>query len=256
VSASIGTTEPTDEMTAHTEAEHTIDSAPPSLAVDRSAEPPSPGAEAFCDAAVDAEAAFVSDDRALIEPAVEAIIAAAPAEMAETVDAVVANAQSLGPEFDEPYAEVVDYMKANCGFVELEVAASEYAFRGIPAELAAGPTIITLNNAGTELHVVELLHVNHDVTLPTDELLALPEEQLRTMVTTVGAAFAAPGTEGYGIADLTAGRYVAICPIPEGLTPEVAAQFDEAGPEETVPSQAELGPPHFAHGMIHEFTVH
>jgi hypothetical protein len=66
--------------------------------------------------------------------------------------------------------------------------------------------------------------------------------------------------------------------IPEGLTPEIAAQFDEpegtapangvppateptgTGPGESAPTgsaptEPELGPPHFTLGMVHEFTV-
>ena len=67
--------------------------------------------------------------------------------------------------------------------------------------------------------------MNDDVTLTTEELLQLPEEEVFTMITMVGSANAAPGTTGHGVMDLTPGRYVAVCPIPQGLTPEVEAQF-------------------------------
>lgn len=73
-------------------------------------------------------------------------------------------------------------------------------------------------------------------------------------------AFAFPGTVSYGTADLTPGRYVALCFLPEGATPEVLMQLEEAGvggPEDTIPEDfpIELGPPHFTKGMAHEFTV-
>jgi CubicO group peptidase (beta-lactamase class C family) len=247
----------------HTDAVHTGATAPASLAVDGSAEPSSPEDAAFCAAAVEAEAAVLSEDSARIGPAIEALAAAAPSEIADSVDTVTANAESEGPEFEAAYAQMIDYMKGNCGFAELDVVATDYSFSGIPAELPAGPIIVTTQNGGEEMHIAELLRVNDDVTFTTDELLALPEEEALGMVTRVGGAFAVPGGEGYGIADLTPGRYLAICPIPQGMTLELATQFDEpeatspagsapAGPDSTGP---ELGPPHFLIGMIHEFTV-
>ena len=56
------------------------------------------------------------------------------------------------------------------------------------------------------------------------------------------------------------GRYVVLCFLPEGATPEVLMQLEELGvdgPEDTTPADAgiELGPPHYALGMVHEFTV-
>ena len=98
------------------------------------------------------------------------------------------------------------------------------------------------------------------------------------MITMVGGAFAPPGSTGNVLIDLTPGRYVAVCPIPQGLTPEVEAQFaetegstpdgsapaatdtvgtDPAGsaPAGSAPGGPELGPPHFVLGMFQEFTV-
>ena len=144
--------------------------------------------------------------------------------------------------------------------------------------MPAGPIIVSLENIGQELHVFEVVRVNDDVTLTTDELLQLPEEEVFTMITMVGSAFAAPGTTGNGVMDLTPGRYLAVCPIPQGLTPEVEAQFAEAegsvpegsapvgsepvasgpagsAPAGSAPAGPELGPPHFTLGMVHEFTV-
>jgi hypothetical protein len=289
VSASTGTTEPADDTTAHTEAGHTMDTTTGSLAVDGSAEASSPEAEAFCAAELATEAAVNGDDPAAIGPAIEALIAAAPDdEVRATVEAVVATFEAGGPEFDAAYASLIDYMKANCGFAELNVAASEYAFDGVPAELPAGPTILTLENIGAEFHEILLLRINDDVTMPVEELLALPEEEQMAMTTFAGAAFAAPGSSSSGVADLTSGRYVAICTLPEGATPEVMEQLEAAegtapegsapvgsepagtepagtapagtepagsAPEGSVPGGPEVGPPHFTLGMIQEFTV-
>ena len=237
-SASTGTTEPADEMTDHTEAEHTMGSAPASLAVDGSADASSPEAEAFCTATVALQAAADTEDQAAIGPALEAATAAAPADAAPLLESVVANiGDPESPEFAEAYGAMLDYMRANCGFAELGVVASEYAFGGVPAELPAGPIIVTFENTGEELHVFEVARINDDVTLSIDELLALPEEEVFTMITMVGGAFASPGSTGNALMDLTPGRYIAVCPIPQGFTPEVAAQFEET--EGTEPAGAE-----------------
>ncbi len=216
VSASTGTTEPADDMTAHTEAEHTMESAPAALAVDGSAEASSPEAEAFCTAEVAVEAAVNSEDPAAMGPALEAATAAAgPADAAPLLEAVVANFENPdSPEFAEAYGALIDYMKANCGFAELGVVASEYAFGGVPAELPAGPIIVSFENIGQEIHVFEVARINDDVTLSTDELLALPEEEVFTMITLVGGAFAVcRGRTGNTVMDLTPGRYIAVCPF-------------------------------------------
>lgn len=81
-----------------------------------------------------------------------------------------------------------------------------------------------------------------------------------SMVTPTAFAFAFPGNVSYSTADLTPGRYFALCFLPDGATPEVLMQLEEAGvdgPEDTIPAdfEVELGPPHFTKGMIHEFTV-
>jgi hypothetical protein len=272
VSASTDTTEPTGtEPTgtepAHTEAGHTMDTtAPPaSLAVDGSAEASSPEAEAFCAAELNVEAASNSEDPDAIGPAVEALTAATPADIADTVDAVLANVENPeSPEFAEAYGAMIDYMKANCGYAEVDVVASEYTFEGVPRELPAGPAIISLENAGEQVHEFAVMRINDDVTLTVEELLALPEEEAQTMVTPAAFAFAFPGTVAFATADLTPGRYVALCFLPEGATPEVLMQLEELGlegPEDTLPAGdtlpegLELGPPHFTKGMVLEFTV-
>ena len=172
---------------------------------------------------------------------------------------LLATVQEGGPEFDEAYTAVIDYMKANCGYAELDVAATEYHFDGLPSELPAGPTIITLDNLGEQVHEIYIGRVNDDVTLTVEELAELPEDQLHgPMVTPTAFAFTFPGATGYSAADLTPGRYIAVCFLPEGATPEVLIQLDQAGvdgPEDSLPVGIEIGPPHYTIGMIHEFNV-
>jgi hypothetical protein len=225
-----GTTEPTDTASIDTEAEGT---APPPVA--GSAEPASPEVAAFCEAEVAAEAALASEDPETIGPAFEALVAAAPEEIRATVEELAAGVEagSDDPALEEAYEAMIEYMAANCGFAELNVAASEYAFGGIPGEVAAGPTIINLENIGEEVHEILIARINDDVTLTVEELLALPEEESESMVTFVAHTFSVPGDTGRTVVEFTPGRHVALCFFPQGTTPEVFEQMMAA--EESVP---------------------
>ena len=121
---------------------------------------------------------------------------------------------------------MIEYVRANCGFGELNVALSEYAFGGIPEEVPAGPTILTAEATGEEVHEIIFFRINDDVTLTLDEILALPEEEQQAMSTFAGGMFGIfPGTSQSTVIDLTPGRYVALCFFPEGATPEVFEQM-------------------------------
>jgi hypothetical protein len=251
VSASTDSTEPADPVSPHIEAAHAMDTTAATVTVDGSAEPTSPEAEAFCVAELAAERAAAAGGD---EEADEALIAAAPDDtIRASVETVLANLEAGGPEFDEAYTAVIDYMKANCGYAQVSVAASEYAFDGLPAELAPGPTIISFANVGTEVHELAVMRVNDGVALTLEELLALPEDEAGSMVAPAGFAFAFPGTNGYATIDFTPGRYVALCFLPQNADPEMIAQME--GPGSSEPEGANFGPPHFTLGMVHEFTV-
>jgi hypothetical protein len=257
-SASADTTEPpTDSAPAHTEHAET----PGTLAVDGSAEATSPEAEEFCAAEIAVEAAVNSGDEAAIGSAIESLTAAVPdEEVGAAVEAVLATFEEGGPEFEAAYAEVIDWMKANCGYAEIDVTASEFEFAGVPAEVPAGPAIISLENAGEQVHEFAVLQVNEDVTLSAEEIAALPEEEVMALGPTVAFAFTFPGSVGYGTADLAPGRYVGVCYLFDGATPDVLMQLEELGvdgPEDTIPADAgiEIGDSHYTLGMVHEFTV-
>jgi len=217
-----------------------------------SAEASSPEAEAFCTAELAVEAAFGSEDPTLIEPAVGALTAATPAELQETVDAVLA-AEEDSPEFDDAYGAMVDWMRDNCGYAELNLTGSEYTFGGLPPEVSAGPTILALSNTGEEVHEALLLRVNDGVELTLDELIALPEEESMTNLTFTGHAFAFPGEIGQAVVDLPPGRYVAVCFLPENADPDIFMQM--TGPDSSAPPDANFGPPHAILGMAQEFVV-
>jgi hypothetical protein len=193
---------------------------------------------AFCEAEVAVEVAAGSEDPSALGPAIEALAAAAPEDARPLVDAVIANAENTdSPEFAAAYSALIDYLKANCGFAELDVQAQEYAFVGIPEEVPAGPTVVTFENIGEEAHEFALFRINDDVTMTVEELLALPQEEAESMLTEVGGTFALPGQTGYTVIDLTPGRHVALCFIPQGTTMEVIEQMmaAEAAAEGSAP---------------------
>ena len=138
---------------------------------------------------------------------------------------------------------MIEYVRATCGFAELGVAAQEYAFGGIPEEVPAGPTIVTFENIGEEAHEFVLFRINDDVTLTVEELFALPEEEVGSMVTEVGGTFALPGGTGYTVLELTPGRHVALCFVPQGTTIEVIEEMiaaEEAAAASSVPEGSAL----------------
>lgn len=229
--------------------------------------PAAADAMAYCTAHLAAEYAVASGDPAAIGPAFAAIVEAAPAELAEAVAYVTENPPADdGPpsvEFNAAYNQLTAWVKDNCGFASVDVLATEYAFGGLPEEVPAGPTVLTLTNDGEEMHELVLIRKNDGVTTPIDELLALPEEELFSQIQPLNGTIVAPGESGSLVIDLTPGNYVALCFIPVGTTPEMMEQMmaaesastDAAGASsESAPAGSEP-PPHFAHGMVQEFSV-
>ena len=116
----------------------------------------------------------------------------------------------------------------------------DYAFGGIDQELPAGVTVFRVENLGTEVHELVLIGIKDGVPATLDELIALPEEESAALINFVGVAFAYPGTSGSLVADLTPGRYVAICFLPTGATPELMSQAPEGPPDPSVSLPAEV----------------
>jgi len=223
---------------------------------------------AFCEAAVDAESAVTSGPPIDFETATPEEIQAALEEFSAQVEPQLAAAEEAAPEeisadvttltglirqvletgddtlFEQPEYTNADnaideYMLAECGFEQIEATGVDYEYEGIPDTLPAGVVAITFSNEGEELHEIGLARVNDDVTTPLEELLALPEEEVLSMIEFKGAAFAAPNEADTTFMRLEAGRYGAACFIPKGTTHDTEGS----------------GPPHFTLGMFAEFTV-
>ncbi|MBA3584814.1 MAG: hypothetical protein H0W36_09875 [Gemmatimonadetes bacterium] len=176
----------------------------------------------------------------------------APPEIAETVDSAVTQFQDEGDaafedaEFTAAIAEIDQFVLDNCGYEQVDVTMQDYAFSGIPDEIEKGTVGFKVTNEGTELHELSAYRLKGDATL--DDILALPEDHSRKdlakLVTPVpGGAFAFPGATDVGFVTVKkTGKYVVLCSIPVGSTPDAA---EEGG----------SGPPHFMEGMAAEFEV-
>lgn len=201
-----------------------------------------PDLATWCQARVDAEAAFASEDRDAAAAALDQLAASAPDDIASDSRTVATLLKKRGedafesPKFRRASAAVDAYVAASCGFTAINVAAVDYQFLGVPASVPAGNATITLSNdAPKEEHEAIVVRVNDDVTMTAEELLALPEKKAEKLVTFKGATFAPPGETGTTVTSLEPGRYVMVCFVPVG--------------------GKKKGAPHFTKGMVTEFQV-
>ena len=93
----------------------------------------------------------------------------------------------------------------------VRVTAVDYAFRGVPADLEAGPTVFTVRNEGAEGHDFILTRlVDEDVPIP--EVIELPQaERERSLAPVARTIIVDPGGEARVDATLEPGRYAYLC---------------------------------------------
>jgi hypothetical protein len=164
-------------------------------------------------------------------------VAASGDDTEETTTTEAGEAEPTGICADLPPSE-----ETAEGATITTVIAEDYEYFAAEALELGGKQTVTLINKGTELHELAIVKVDPSETRTLDELIA-SEEQPDT-VTPVGFGVACPETSVKFNVDLTApGRYIAICNIPVGTTPD---SDPEAEPS---------GPPHSSKGMAHEFTI-
>jgi len=216
----------------------------------------------FCTAgpAVDAALAPQEPDPATVEAALTAADEAAPDAIAESVTTATGVIREIlqtgntdlfeSEELAAATQEIFGYYVSDCGFNELSLTAGDYRYDGVRANVDPGNAVLRLSNEGSEFHEAFVFRISDDVDLPVTELFALPEEEVRTMITEVGGAgFTAPGDEELAPVNLEQpGRYAVVCFIPVGATLEAAEEFEASGVEPD-------GPPHFTEGMLAEFEV-
>jgi len=122
----------------------------------------------------------------------ESLATLALAGPATPVAVLTAALGSTVDEVNEASGTVHAYDVDNCGWNVVDVAASNYAFDGLPDELPAGETSFELTNDADEVHELVLLKKNDGVTQSAEELLAMPQEEAMTLAEMVGSpAFAA-----------------------------------------------------------------
>lgn len=99
---------------------------------------------------------------------------------------------------------------------ELDITANEYTFEN-PAEIEAGMTYIKLENQGEEIHHVQLVRINDDVTM--DQFQAAlqqgPEAALPLVTLHGGVGLLPPGGSGRVLVDLPEGQYTLACFVPD-----------------------------------------
>lgn len=129
----------------------------------------------------------------------------------------------------------------------VEVTAVDHEFEGVDDTYPDGDYGFQMTNRGREAHEMAVIRVKDGETRSVEELLELPDEEAEEITEYIGGTVACPGetAEALGV-QMTAGRYVMLCFIPTGLTPEVPSSED---------AFEELGPPHFTEGMVSEIRV-
>ena len=165
-------------------------------------------------------------------PHLDAALAAAPPDLAPSLTALqpfvrAAADEGVEPDFEDPaFAEALigyeTWAHENCGYQNIDLAGTDYAFAGTPETLEVGPISLLLTNESTEgeFHVALLARAN-DPAMTVEEFQALSFEQLESAVELLpGAAAAPPGATGGVLADLEPGTYFVLCPVgDEGEVP-------------------------------------
>jgi hypothetical protein len=183
------------------------------------------------------------------------ILAAAPAEIADSAKTVVdayiasgANDFTVFFKYPDEMSAIESFDEEHCGITSddeeppdpavvsidpaatrVVVDATDFHFQFEPPT-AAGRYSFVMANDGAEPHMMVLAQMEPGVTL--DQVMASEGEQ--GLVQSFESVPSGPGGESVVTADLTAGHWVLVCPLP---------------------SQANDMQPHAALGMVHEWDV-
>lgn len=140
------------------------------------------------------------------------------------------------------------------------VRAVDYRFEDLPKSVRAGTRLQLSNGSPAEVHEMVVVRLPAGERRSPDELMKLPESELRALIGGEPAAviFRPPGPSeqinAVGDGRLTQnGRYLVFCAIPLGADP--AAYLQAAQNAAGGPPQVAGGPPHFTQGMYGEIVV-
>jgi hypothetical protein len=182
-------------------------------------------------------------------PKLRTLEEAAPADVAEAAKVYTGTYETIletgdDSAFDDDYLEaertVVDAAIDGCAVEVLDAVAVDYAYQGLPATAPAGRIGLRLDNQGTEVHEATIYRRLPDASGTAAEIMALPEEELQSVLEFSGVAFVAPSTTGAVLLDLEPGEYIVACRLPIGTT-DVEQMVD--------------GEPHTTMGMFADLSV-
>ncbi|WP_341250110.1 hypothetical protein [Euzebya pacifica] len=140
----------------------------------------------------------------------------------------------------------------------LELTAVDYAYEGVPGEVSVGTQLALVGAPDAEPHEAVVFRLAEDETRSAQEILAEGGPDAPPPGEFAGVLIAPPGgapgfaPEGPVVLDQP-GRYLLVCFIPVGTTPDAFAALAEDGG--TAADLPETGPPHFTQGMAAELTV-
>lgn len=116
---------------------------------------------------------------------------------------------------------VEDGPRADAPAADVRVAMMDFHFSGVPAELEAGTKMWEVANIGAHGHVLVLVKLAEGTTAEAfTAWLETPESQGGEIPETLGAEvpggyYIDPGGRYFEAIDLSPGRYVLVCPIPD-----------------------------------------
>ncbi len=139
------------------------------------------------------------------------------------------------------------------GGQQVDVTAREYAFQGLPSTIEAGDATFSIDNKGSEVHEIHVFKLDDDVGT-VSELLDKSQDEAQDKMTSVGMALANPGDTDSFDAELSAGRYTAVCLIPVGTLPEKGHSGHDMEEMEDMVFDPNADT-HMRRGMFLEFTV-
>ncbi len=164
-----------------------------------------------------------------------ALVACSGSPATTTAPTVTPPTTSSAAPSTEPSAEPSAAPTASAATIQdLAITGKEYAFEA-PASIAAGPTKVTLTNAGQEEHQAQIVKINDGKTF-ADLTAALqqpdPSAALALVSLDGGPTGVLPGASGSTTVDLTPGAYAFLCFV-----------------------SGDDGIPHLAKGMVAPFEV-
>ena len=192
---------------------------------------PAPGSASVeaCDAFVAVSEQLAIGDPEAMAAALDEMSATIPERWAEQAATVVEGFTAAfdGDDTAMQNATFVTALGYVSGFyvdscdldTKLEVTGEDYAFTGIPAEVAAGRVGLRLVNvsASSEPHELVILRRPDGDARTSADIAALDPETLFADYEMVGVAFAeVPAAMMSIVVDLEPGEYVAICNLPVG----------------------------------------